>query len=85
MYELRDRIKNAIETLKSQTTSNDSLNIITLLHDTFDIILDRNQELSEALDKLDMLSVDLVRRDTYRAALLRIEELEKEIQLLKQN
>ena len=85
MYELRDRIKNAIETLKSQTTSNDSLNIITLLHDTFDIILDRNQELSEALDKLDMLSVDLVRRDTYREALLRIEELEKEIQLLRQN
>ena len=85
MYELRDKIKIAISTLKKSNSNSDNLQLISLLEDTFDIILDRNQELSEALDKLDMLSVDLVRRDVYRAAMIRINNLEQELLDLKRD
>tara|TARA_B100000131_G_C18121189_1_gene612980 strand:- start:3302 stop:3559 length:258 start_codon:yes stop_codon:yes gene_type:complete len=85
MYELKDKIKTATATLKKQVSGEESLNLICLLEDAFDMILERNKELNEALDKLDMLSIDLVKRDTYRASLLRIQELEKENLELKSN
>ena len=85
MYDLKDKIKIALNNLRDMNNSEDSLNLIALIEDTFDIILERNKELNEALDKLDMLSVDLVRRDVHRKALLRIEELEQEMLQLKVN
>jgi len=85
MYELRDKIELAIKTLKNQSQSEDALAIISLLEDTFDMVLDRNRDLEEAINKLDMLSVDLVKRDIHRSAMLRIEELEQEIVALKIN
>jgi hypothetical protein len=85
MHELRDKIELAIKTLKNQNQSEDALVIISLLEDTFSMILDRNRDLEEAINKLDMLSVDLVRRDTHRSAMLKIEELEQEIVILKTN
>jgi hypothetical protein len=85
MYDLKDKIKIALNNLRDMNNSEDSLNLIALIEDTFDIILERNKELNEALDKLDMLSVDLVRRDVHRKALLRIEELEQEMLQLKAN
>ena len=85
MHELRDKIELAIKTLKNQNQSEDSLVIISLLEDTFDMVLDRNRDLEEAINKLDMLSVDLVKRDIHRSAMLRIEELEQEIVMLKAN
>ena len=78
MYELKDKIKIALNNLRDMNSEEDSLNLIALIEDTFDIILQRNKELNEALDKLDMLSVDLIRRDVYRKALIKIEELEQE-------
>ena len=85
MHELRDKIELAIKTLKNQNQSEDALVIISLLEDTFDMVLDRNRDLEEAINKLDMLSVDLVKRDIHRGAMLRIEELEQEIVILKAN
>ena len=85
MYDLKDKIKIALNNLRDMNNSEDSLNLIALIEDTFDIILERNKELNEALDKLDMLSVDLIRRDVHRKALLRIEELEQEMLQLKAN
>ena len=58
MYDLKDKIKIALNNLRDMNNSEDSLNLIALIEDTFDIILERNKELNEALDKLDMLSVD---------------------------
>ena len=83
MYELKDKIKIALNNLRDMNSEEDSLNLIALIEDTFDIILQRNKELNEALDKLDMLSVDLIRRDVYRKALIKIEELELELLELK--
>ena len=83
MYELKDKIKIALNNLRDMNSEEDSLNLIALIEDTFDIILQRNKELNEALDKLDMLSVDLIRRDVYRKALIKIEELEQELSELK--
>ena len=85
---LNDTVKsNIIFSTENKNMNNEenSLNLIALIEDTFDIILERNKELNEALDKLDMLSVDLIRRDVHRKALIKIEELEQEILQLKSN
>ena len=75
MYDLKDKIKIALNNLRDMNNEENSLNLIALIEDTFDIILERNKELNEALDKLDMLSVDLIRRDVHRKALIKIELL----------